>query len=73
MIITKKYLRELNANEKNGENLLHETSTYVFTRTNCNGQVEYGYCRRFTYNKRITKFPVVICIGYAEIFITDAS
>lgn len=54
---------EINSKEKNRGTLINETSTYIFTRTAANGQVEYGYCRRITYDKQITKFPVVICIG----------
>jgi hypothetical protein len=59
---------ELNAKQKNGGNLLNEPSTFIFTRTNSDGQVEYGYCRRIEYaNNQITKFPTVICIGNIEL------
>ncbi|CAF1095048.1 unnamed protein product [Rotaria sordida] len=45
------------------ENLLDDSLTYIFTRTNSIGKVEYGYCRRVTHaNNQITKFPIVICI-----------
>jgi hypothetical protein len=54
---------ELNSKEKNGGTLVNELGTYIFTRTNSDGQIEYGYCRRVTHNNQITKFPVVICIG----------
>jgi hypothetical protein len=54
---------ELNSNEKNGGTLINDTTTYIFARTNENGEVEYGYCRRITYDNQMTKFPVVICIG----------
>jgi len=54
---------ELNSKEKNGGTLINEPGTYIFTRTISDGQVEYGYCRRISYNNQITKFPVVICIG----------
>ena len=55
---------ELNSKHKNGGQLINDQSTYIFTRTHSNGQVEYGYCRRLTkdYNQ-ITKYPIVICIG----------
>jgi hypothetical protein len=55
---------ELNPKERNGGQLVHDQSTYIFTRTLSDGHVEYGYCRRLTkdYNQ-ITKFPIVICIG----------
>jgi len=55
---------ELNPSQKNGGQILTDQSTYIFTRTLSNGQVEYGYCRRITKdNNHITKFPIVICIG----------
>lgn len=44
--------------------ILHEPSTYVFTRILSNGQVEYGYCRRVTkeHPPRLTTASV-ICLG----------
>jgi hypothetical protein len=54
---------EINSKEKNGGTLINDSATYIFTRTNSNGQVEYGYCRRITFDDQITKFPTVICIG----------
>ena len=54
---------ELNSKVPNGGTLVEELSTYVFTRTNADGLVEYGYCRRITYENQITNFPIVICIG----------
>jgi hypothetical protein len=55
---------ELNPSQKNGGQILTDQSTYIFTRTLSNGQVEYGYCRRIIkHNNHITKFPIVICIG----------
>lgn len=55
---------ELNPALKNGGQFLHDYSTYVFTRTLSDGQVEYGYCRRIGKNyNQITGFPIVICIG----------
>jgi hypothetical protein len=59
---------ELNSKEKNGGTLIHDTATYVFTRTNADGLVEYGYCRRITFDDQITQFPTVICIGRIQIF-----
>jgi hypothetical protein len=55
---------ELNSLHKNGGQIWNDQSTYIFTRTLSNGQVEYGYCRRLMrdYNQ-ITRFPIVICIG----------
>ncbi|CAF2986287.1 unnamed protein product [Rotaria sp. Silwood2] len=54
---------ELNSKQKTSGQLLTDPSTYVFTRTLSNGQVEHGYCRRLTtgYNQ-MTKFPIVFCI-----------
>lgn len=54
---------ELNSKVDNGGTLIDDSATYVFTRTNANGQVEYGYCRRITYENQITNFPTVMCIG----------
>ena len=55
---------ELNPALKNGGQVFHDYSTYVFTRTLSNGDVEYGYCRRIGKNyNQITDFPIVICIG----------
>lgn len=55
---------ELNGKEEHGGTLVEELSTYVFTRTNSKGQVEYGYCRRIVYDEsQITDFPLVICLG----------
>jgi hypothetical protein len=54
---------ELNSKEKNSGTLINESTTYIFTRTNSSGQVDYGYCRRITTDHQITKFPIVICIG----------
>jgi len=54
---------ELNPKASNGGDLLEDLTTYVFTRTNSIGEVEYGYCRRITYNNQISKYPIVICIG----------
>lgn len=60
---------ELQSKERNGGNLRQESSTYIFTRTNADGQIEYGYCRRIAYdNNKATKFPVVICISNIRIF-----
>ncbi|CAF0989684.1 unnamed protein product [Rotaria sp. Silwood1] len=54
---------ELNSKETDEEILLDDSSTYVFTRTNSKGKVEYGYCRRVTDdNNQISKLPIVICI-----------
>ncbi|CAF3354422.1 unnamed protein product [Rotaria socialis] len=54
---------ELNSTPKNSDELLNDQSTYIFTRTHSNGQIEYGYCRRLikTHN-HITSFPLVFCI-----------
>lgn len=54
---------ELNSQVSDGGTLVDESATYVFTRTNADGQVEYGYCRRITSENQITNFPTVICIG----------
>ena len=55
---------ELNSKQKNGGNLINDSSTYVFTRTLSNGQVEYGYCRRMLNDSnQKSQYPIVICIG----------
>ncbi len=55
---------ELNSKRKNGGTILNDQSTYIFTRTLENGQIEYGYCRRLTKDhNQMTRFPIVICIG----------
>ena len=55
---------ELNSRQKDGGTLVHDQSTYVFTRTLSNGHVEYGYCRRIMNSPTQTsRFPIVICIG----------
>ena len=54
---------ELYSKDKFRENLLHDSATYVFTRTNSKGEFEYGYCRRMTLNHQTTRFPIVICLG----------
>lgn len=55
---------ELNSTLKTNGQTFHDPSTYVFTRTLSNGQVEYGYCRRIRkHHNQITEFPIVICIG----------
>ena len=65
---------ELNSTLKNNGQTFHDPSTFVFTRTLSNGQVEYGYCRRIRkHHNQITEFPIVICIGkssekYHQIF-----
>jgi len=43
--------------------VLHESSTYIFTRTLSDGQIEYGYCRRIAkdHHSRSSN-PTVICI-----------
>ena len=53
---------ELNVGQ--ASELVHETSTYIFTRTLSDGQMEYGYCRRLTKDHQswITN-PIVICLG----------
>ncbi|CAM2711936.1 unnamed protein product [Rotaria socialis] len=66
---------ELNCKQKNEGTLLNESSTYIFTRTNSKGQVEYGYCRRIIRNNdQIIKIPVVICIvsNYSYFKLYDA-
>lgn len=63
---------ELSYNAKTAEDLFQEPSTYVFTRTNADGDVEYGYCRRMHYDdSRISRFPIVICIGYIQNFVQN--
>lgn len=55
---------ELTSKQKNGGNLINDSSTYVFTRTLSNGQVEYGYCRRMLNDSnQKSQYPIVICIG----------
>lgn len=55
---------EITTREDSEKILLNESSTYIFTRTNSSGQVEYGFCRRIMCgNGTVMKFPVVICIG----------
>ena len=65
---------EINSKEKNGGTLINESATYVFTRTNADGRVEYGYCRRVTSDDPITNFPTVICIisSYSYFKLYDA-
>ena len=59
---------ELNSNRKDGGSLTTDSSTYIFTRTNSKGQIEYGYCRRINYdNDQIIEFPIVICIGNNQV------
>jgi hypothetical protein len=58
---------EINSKLKNHGNILYDSSTYIFTRTNSYGEVEYGYCRRIpSDNHHVTKFPIVICIGIIQ-------
>ena len=55
---------ELNSKQKNGGTLINDSSTYIFTRTLSNGQVEYGYCRRMMNDSnQKSQYPIVICIG----------
>ncbi|CAF3541814.1 unnamed protein product [Rotaria sp. Silwood1] len=66
---------ELNSKRKSKGQFLNDKSTYVFTRTRSNGQVEYGYCRRLTTNSnQVTKFPIVFCIvsAYSYFKLYDA-
>jgi hypothetical protein len=58
---------EINSQEKNCGILINEPATYIFTRTNSDGEVEYGYCRRINFDNQITKFPTVICIGKSTV------
>ena len=55
---------EIISKEKMTTNLSEDPSTYIFTRTLADGQVEYGYCRRISsdYNRRYP-YPIIICIG----------
>jgi hypothetical protein len=41
--------------------LVDDSSTYIFTRTLANGNIEYGFCRRIKSNNH--DYPIVICIG----------
>lgn len=55
---------ELGSTQKNSGMFFNDQSTYVFTRTLVDGQVEYGYCQRVgKIQNKIPKFPIVFCIG----------